>query len=441
MHFLTHPLPVIIGTISLFLIGCADSAFVKRDIQKEVISERLELNAEKRFSGDDPQKEIDLLALQNLTAQKAGEIALSHNAQFRADLTTLGIAEADTIEASLLRNPRFDLITAMGQKPFEFLLSLPAESFWQRPYRSAAANSAYQQLAEGLIQNGLDVVRDAKVLHADLNLADDKAKLGSEAVGLLSEISALTDLRLRSGDITELESLAAYAETGTAIEAESRLKNDYKVALERFKNVLGLSPTTTELGLVPNEPDLVEPGELSTLVEKATVNRPDLRSAELGIQTALKKVDWEKSKFLSLFMVLLSMKEIGTHGLLTSPGVLVEVPIFNRNQAQISRAEAEVEQAIQRYFSVKQRVGFEVAESRALLIQALETYTINKEKVIDATRRSKEQALRQYHEGEASYLFVLQQSRALIDAQMRSADLKASVLKTRIQLQRNLGGE
>lgn len=422
------------------LSGCVDTSFTARDIRKEALGQRAEHSFEYKPDSKIQPNEINLDALKELSAERAGEIALNNNAQFRADLSALGIAEADIKEAGLLRNPRIDLLTGMNEKPFEFLLTYPSEAFWQRPFRVALARDAYEQQAEALVQNGLDVIRDAKLIHADLLLAEEKAILASEAVSILSEIQKATDVRLKAGDITELESLAVHVEVGTAHEQETRLKNDENVSQERLKNVLGLPPLVPSISLVGGEVELTTPSPLPDLLATAAMRRPDLRASELGIKTALSKVDWEHSRILNLFSFLVSMKQVGVHGLLTSPGVAIEIPIFNHNQGQISRADAEVEQAVQRYLNLKQRVGFETAEALALLIQAQDAYKINQEKVTGAARRSKEQALEQYNKGEVSYLFVLQQSRALIDAQMRAADLKATIRKASAQLDRCLGG-
>ena len=96
-----------------------------------------------------------------LSSEDAVGIAVWNNPQLRADLATIGLAEADLIDAGLLRNPRLEVLMPVGAKPFELLVSLPVELFWQRPRRIAASQQALDQLAQSLIQNGLNTARDA----------------------------------------------------------------------------------------------------------------------------------------------------------------------------------------------------------------------------------------------------------------------------------------
>ena len=55
---------------------------------------------------------------QPLSSDDAVGIALWNNPQLRADLATIGLAEADLIDAGLLRNPRLDVLMPMGHLNF-----------------------------------------------------------------------------------------------------------------------------------------------------------------------------------------------------------------------------------------------------------------------------------------------------------------------------------
>ena len=67
------------------------------------------------------------------------------------------------MEAGFLRNPIFSLLLPVGPKQLEFTLNWPLEALWQRPRRVAAARLDVERVAQGLVQGGLDVVRDAKL--------------------------------------------------------------------------------------------------------------------------------------------------------------------------------------------------------------------------------------------------------------------------------------
>ncbi len=140
-----------------------------------------------------------------VTEEEAVAVALWNNAKLAADLAGLGVARADLIEAATWRNPTLQMLFPVGLKPFELALTYPLEVFWQRPKRMEAARKQWDQLAESLVQNGLDTARDARQAQAALVQAQERARVAREAADLGRQIAQLTEARLRAGDISELD--------------------------------------------------------------------------------------------------------------------------------------------------------------------------------------------------------------------------------------------
>ena len=373
-----------------------------------------------------------------LSSDDAAAIALWKNPQLQVDLATLGLARGDLIDAGLLRNPRLDMLFPVGLKPFELLFNFPLDAFWSRPRRVEASQAAYDQLAQSLIQNGLNTVRDARFAHADFVLARTREITGEQIAALRKRIVELTNARLRAGDISELEAMAARTEEAAAGEQLVRLKHDVELASERLRILLGLSINRTGIDVVATAVDSSPPPDAGDLLEKALQARPDLRAAELSIASATKRARWERSR---IFVIAgqLSSKGIGNNGILTGPGLSTELPIFNRNQGLIARADADVEVASRQYLNLKQRVAFEVYEARKLLVQALDVLARLREQVLPPLKQTVTLAEQQYEKGDVAYLFVLEQSRGLVDAELRVADAEAAVRRSRAQLERSVG--
>ena len=373
-----------------------------------------------------------------LSGDDVATIALWHNTQLQVDLAAMGLAQGDLIDAGLLRNPRLDILFPVASKPFELLFNVSVDAFWSRPLRVEASQAAYEQLANSLIQNGLNTVRDARLAHADLLLAKSRFRAGEHIADLRSRIVGLTNRRLAAGDISDLEAMAPRIEAATANEQLVRLKHDVRVADERLRIVIGLSTSRTRIDVASDSVDLAQPPEESTLLGKAMESRPDLRAAEIGIAAAAKRAKWERVRVYML-MATLSSKGIGTNGILTGPGLSTEIPIFNRNQGLIARADADVEVASRQYLNLKQRVAFEVYEARQLLLQAQELLKQLQQQVLPQLRQAAMLAEQQYQQGDVAYLFVLEQSRGLVDAELRLADAEAAVRRGKAQLERSAG--
>ena len=142
-------------------------------------------------------------------------------------------------------------------------------------------------------------------------------------------------------------------------------------------------------------PPAEAPPPMEALLEKAMETRPDLRAAELAIATATKRAKWERSRIL-LLSAQLSSKEVGANGVLTGPGVSFEIPVFNRNQGLIARADAEVEVASRQYRRFEAAGCFGSCRSREQLVQALDALKAVREQVLPPLRRAVALAEDQY---------------------------------------------
>jgi cobalt-zinc-cadmium efflux system outer membrane protein len=251
-------------------------------------------------------------------------------------------------------------------------------------------------------------------------------------------IAQLTEARLRAGAISELEVIAARAEAGLAQEQRIRFEHDSAIAAERLRAILGLAEDRTAWQMAAEDAPMASPPGIEALLEKAMMSRPDLRAGELAVEAAMERAGWERSRAVVLTAEL-SSKEVGANGMLTGPGLSAEVPVLNRNQGLRERADREVEAASRRYLALKQTVALEVREAREQLVQAQETLARMREDVLTPLRRGAELAEEQYENGDVSYLFVLEQTRGLLDAQIRAIDLETAVRRAQAQLERSTG--
>jgi cobalt-zinc-cadmium efflux system outer membrane protein len=389
-----------------------------------------------------------------LTESEAAAIALWNNAAFQSDLTALGFARADLVEAGQLRNPILSLLFPWGPKQLEATVSLPLEVFWQRPRRVAAAKLDYERVAESLVQTGLNLIRDVKIAYADLALAIDRARTATEMWRQQTEIARIVEARLRAGDISELETNASRIDQRMAEEQAARFTREAAMARDRLRAMLGMqlgdpsfeiTPTvraTDAAWLASVSISNADPStdEIDKLIRQALAARPDVRAAEIAIESAGKRAGWERSKILSIAATI-DANGSGKKGFEIGPGLQAELPIFNRNQGGIKRAEAEILRAARQYAVVRQRVAFEVQESLAQLIEARQSLASWQSSIIRTIEEDTRLAERAYQSGEVSYLFVLETSRRLNDARLREAESLAALRRASAQLERAMGGK
>ena len=140
-----------------------------------------------------------------VTENEAIALALWNNAAYQETLSQLGISQAQLFEAGLLRDPQLIMLFPLGPKQLEFTVFQFVDALWLRPIRLRAAEMGLSGVAKQIVQNGLDVIRDVRLAHADLLFAQQNAKLANEAEQIRREIAELAQKRLEAGDISNLE--------------------------------------------------------------------------------------------------------------------------------------------------------------------------------------------------------------------------------------------
>jgi cobalt-zinc-cadmium efflux system outer membrane protein len=373
-----------------------------------------------------------------LSEDEAVAVALWNNAQFQADLTALGFARADLIEAEMLPNPVFSLLFPVGPKLLETDLSLPIDVLWQRPHRIAAAQLDAESLAENLVEHGLGLIQDVQIAYADLWLAQQRVGLAEEDARLRTQIGELAQARLRAGDISELEASAAYVDSLQAADATKRFSKEAVILRQRLSALLGLISDDTTFDIIPLDITPRSAVSVDVLLKTAFVARPDLRAAELKIEAAGKRIGWEKSKIYN-FIAILDAKDEGEDSLTVGPAFEAEIPIVNQNKGGIARAKAEMEQAARQYEAVRQNVILQVRQAHTQYVLAHEQFDLWHSDIIPSLEKAVEQAQKSFAAGEVSYLLVLETTRKLLEVRMRQIELTANLHRSAAQLNYCIG--
>jgi cobalt-zinc-cadmium efflux system outer membrane protein len=375
-----------------------------------------------------------------LAEDEAVALALDRNPAFRAALAGLGLARASLVQAGLLSNPNLNFIFPLGEKQYEFTIKLPVEALWLRPLRVAAAELDLELAAESLIQRGIDLARDVKVAFTDALLARARARLAREAAELSGRISGLAEARLRAGDSSELETSAARAEALLAEEEAARLASEVLVADEALRVLLGLGPGSDAprpLPLIapPAAPAL--PGE-EALIREAAAGRPDLRAAEIAVESAEERTSLARWSFLQA-SALADANENRGGPLEIGPGVDLAIPIFDRGQGAAARAAAELERARLERDALRDRAGLEVVIARLRFVAARDEEERLRSELLPELEESSRRAERAYELGGASLLVVLEAATRVVKIRVRAAEAEAALGRARAELERSVG--
>jgi cobalt-zinc-cadmium efflux system outer membrane protein len=373
-----------------------------------------------------------------LSQDEAVALALWNNAQFQTDLASLGFARAELMEANMLKNPVFSILFPISPKLLETELDIPIDVLWQRPHRVAAVEFDAQKISENLIENGLGLIKEVQITYGDLLLAKERISLATDKAKLQVQINQLDQSRLVVGEISELTASASSVNALRASDTVRRFSKEADILKHKLNSLLGITSEDIIYDTVPSEITPISDLSIDDILKTAFTCRPDLRAAELAIEAAGERVGWEKSKVYN-FIAVLDGDDTEDDSFTIRPGFSVEVPVFNRNDAKIARAEAELEQAARQYEAIRQNVILQVQQSYIQYTSAHEQFELWNSDIIPALEQAVEQARSSYQTGEVSLILVLQTQIQLIEARMHLTELVAGLNNSTAELNYSIG--
>lgn len=185
---------------------------------------------------------------------------------------------------------------------------------------------------------------------------------------------------------------------------------------------------------IPTESELVRRASDSDLSES---KRVDLLQALAGEQVRLAELDG-----FPQITPRLVYQHTNDGGDFVGVGVAFPLPVFNRNQAAITRAEAERVAAMRkREFLTGGGLQVQIQMARQAAVQLAEQSLVYEQKVVPAFHEALRSHERLYMQGTGSVMQVSQTLRVYTDAQQEALGVRMQALGARMQLSLLIGEE
>ncbi|MCM2314815.1 MAG: TolC family protein, partial [Thermoanaerobaculia bacterium] len=350
-----HRWSLLVGAI--VLSGCAtvprDAGFTDvREAVADRTKQSIEWDPERPVETPASDDAIRPLLVDVLTAERAVQIALTNNRDLQATIEGLGLARADFLAASTIRNPILDgeiRFPGSPENPFELALTQSLIDLLQLRTRRAAGSAAFEaaklRITGAIINFAAEVRTDffdlqaAQQILARQRLIADAARLSAELAMRQHTSGNISDLDLENEQaLYEQAKLDLSRAELSAIEAREQLVMD-----------LGLLDARTEITL-PEVFDALPEAEapVEELETTALSRRIDLRVAEYERDAALRVLpSAARSEVLGELSVGVHHEREPEGTSNTGPSVAIPIPIFNWGAARKQRAIATARQAQQ----------------------------------------------------------------------------------------------
>jgi cobalt-zinc-cadmium efflux system outer membrane protein len=355
---------------ALLAVGCAS---VPRDagvseVQKKIEAQGLKIawSPEQPIEPPDDAKLRPLLA-GALAIDRAVEIALAHNRDLLAAMEELGVARADLIAASTVRNPIAHGEVRFPGRAFEVGLTQTLIDLFQLRNRRALGQAEFEaarlRVAGAVIGFAAEVRADYYVLQAAQQALAQQRTIAEAA-------QASAELALRQHDAGNISDLDLEREQAIYEQAKldlARVELDESQARERLLADLG-ALETLPLTLPPQAAPGTEP--TTEEVEAALEERLDLALARAEVEAARRALPLARSEVYDELEVGVHHEREPDGRSTTGPELAGPIPIFDRGLAGRTRAVASLRRAEQRLHALNVTARSEARAARERLAEA-----------------------------------------------------------------------
>ncbi|MBW2307866.1 MAG: TolC family protein [Deltaproteobacteria bacterium] len=392
------------------------------------------------------REEVDKLLLDGLSREEAVRIALLNNRELQSSFEEIGISKSDLVQAGLFTNPSIGAI-------FRFLLggggtNIEAEGFlnisdlWQIPFRKKAAAARMESTIMRVGQKVLDVAAEAKRAY---NAAYYLAGAGEETEDILQrfrEISEEAIIRRNFGFMNEQD---VYLAQIMVVEAEievSRFDSEMAMAKSRLDRTLGLSPGQLDYEILGGmaEEQIAPPG-LEEAIPYAMEHRLDVQMARFEILEAERKLELENVLILKHVGLGVSFEKDPDESEVFGPGIDIQMPLFDQNQARISRARYMVRQARKNLQALGGQVREEITGDLEKVRFQQSRLRHLREKVIPLREKALDYAERWVNAMQLNRLYLLEAQKGLLQSRRESLQALLAFNNALVDLELHMGGK
>ena len=377
---------------------------------------------------DLPPEFVDYGTAGNMDLDAAINQLVSQNLDLLAAKLEVPMAEADVLTANLRANPifyadtqlvpygHFSFLRPGGPPQSDINVSYPLDITFKRLARTSsarAAKSVTEAQLQDAVRNQIDNLYSIYegVVSAGLTLQFSEVYLkGNE------RLLTVTEKLYRDGQIQESDLDAVKA-------------NAYKAKLQVKESRKGKTAANRALALLLNLPlddveklDVFDPvGKLrplpmprDELVKRAVANRPDLIAYKYGLRRAQADLKLARANAYPDVWVLYQPYTFQNNTYLGVPsayswtlGATLAIPLYNRNQGNVTRAKINITQTEIQVASAERVVINDVLNAALELEQSLVAVTDFRNDILPTSRKVRNGAYRRFEGGQTSALEYL----------------------------------
>lgn len=314
---------------------------------------------------------VNAMLRNDLSVDQAVQIALINNRHLQARFEDLGIAQADLVQAGLLKNPVFFANWRIPNRAprgtdAEFSVTQDFLDLLILPLRKKVAAEQLESTKLSIANDLLQLATDAKKAYFTLQAREQLLNRLRLIVELNQAAAELAHRQHEAGTLNDLDTAsqqAIYDQSKVDVaRTEAQLASDR----ERLNRVLGLWGMQTTWKVADRLPDLPRREiPIEHLESLAICERLDLAATRAQLITLAQALAVTQGyRYFTSIELGVDTERSPDGQRVTGPTMSLQIPIFDQGQAELARVEAQFRQYQRRFQAMAVDARSEVREAR-----------------------------------------------------------------------------
>ena len=371
-----------------------------------------------------------------VTRRDAIDATLARGTRIALARADSAAARARLLTARTLANPSIAASYSKSAPQKHFSLEIPLDAPWTRGARIGAARAGVRAAELRMLSEHAAAVVEADTTYTATLAAEARFRLSRQTAHDADSLRVLTTERRDAGDASELDVDLATVAAGQQANAASNDSLAFMRTMLVLQTLMGLPADSVAIVLADSlRPDGAVEGAVLVATGDGAMPRvpatPGVRSAEASLQASELAIVRERRSVFALPALSVGV-EFGDPagdepGMLPVVGVVLPLPLLDRNRGPIAEATAErdrarAELAVAR-LEARQRLVEGMREREQLLLRVARDSAL-----VQSAQRVSARALTAYAEGASALPTVLEARRSARETLVQYIDDVAALL-------------
>ena len=368
------------------------------------------------------REEIVAALADGLAIDEAVRIGLLNNRQLQSEFMSIGVAKADWVQSGLLSNPSLDMLVRFpvdgGRSQIEGLFVQNILELWRIPLRKEISQHGLDDAVFTIARIAADLVAETRSAYYEALAADELRTLAQDNLeNARRAYGAVRSLR-EGGVASQFDENLSH---GPVLEAHVSLRArqlEARNARRRVASLLAIDIDVDDLSLLDSLPDPVAPQlDVDSLIAIAKDARLDLQAYRAAMAAAAARINFESGKAFGELSIGISVERPAVAGdTIVGPAFTATIPIFDQNQAQVSRAEYLYLQALKSLEAIELGMAQEIRGTADRATTAASMVAFYQSELLPQAQQNLEFATTAYTSGQTSLIAMLEAQRTFFEA-------------------------